>query len=674
MKCPRCGHWNKSSFPHCFQCGEPLNARAEKSPAWRQQFERPQKEKQREVFDDTKLPVEHLVEPEPEKPRPRRRQAESLSAEMTRLKDRRARGAVYLEQFRQNAAEQGIAPSGSGVSIRRGSRFFDGIPDDPEHTVSEPREAFYGEAEPEVDDIPPLREDTASYPRGAARLSSYQDTFYGQAENPYALYDEDLPPVLDAPGAIAPHKKKRTRRIRGPIVLSYALVGALVLGVVAFGVYAVASYILPTLSTQRASTEVAENYTLEKIDMDGLTGHRVTISGEEGAQVYIAELMRSFVIVDGKATIDVADHVFYDMIEPLDVEVATMDVSLTPTINRNGVETRLDAIRYTIDIPESQIILIEPETKESTVNASIFTIKIDVAPNSRVLVNGKDESDKVDENGRFTHNASVQAIGSNIVAITVRAPYCRENILNITLYRAPMDIPIELDAATLTNTTDEQLTIYGTTMVGATITVDSPTFWVNTGNEEQPGVIQEDGKFSLAAKMTRVGTNKVIIRANYPGKAESTLEHAVYWLPSAAEYTPKAWALSAQDYSEMMNNIQSRIDKAQIYLCQGVIKEIFSENPQMVIMDTGKDGREQLVFLQNESQIEKWVLGKQYRVYADVSGVYTNMPRLIGRYAYEDEPEPTEAPEDAAIPTTAPETDDDLTAASEPAGQPTAQP
>lgn len=38
------------------------------------------------------------------------------------------------------------------------------------------------------------------------------------------------------------------------------------------------------------------------------------------------------------------------------------------------------------------------------------------------------------------------------------------------------------------------------------------------------------------------------------------------------------------------------------------------------------------------------------------------MPRLIGRYAYRDDPEPTEEPEVTAIPTTAPETDEDVVA------------
>ena len=114
----------------------------------------------------------------------------------------------------------------------------------------------------------------------------------------------------------------------------------------------------------------------------------------------------------------------------------------------------------------------------------------------------------------------------------------------------------------------------------------------------------------------------------------STLTHRVYYQMPANKYTPKAWALNATDYSELMNNISMRIENAQIYLCRGTIKQIVSSNPQLAIMDTGTDGSEQLVMLQNESATT-WELGKSYRVYADVTGVYGSMPKLMARYTYD---------------------------------------
>lgn len=102
----------------------------------------------------------------------------------------------------------------------------------------------------------------------------------------------------------------------------------------------------------------------------------------------------------------------------------------------------------------------------------------------------------------------------------------------------------------------------------------------------------------------------------------------------ASEYTAKAWALTASDYNDLLENITLRTQNAQVYLCKGVITEILAENPQFAIMDTSTDGNEQLVLLQNESSTQ-WELGKTYRVYADVSGLYGSIPWLNGRYTFE---------------------------------------
>ena len=135
--------------------------------------------------------------------------------------------------------------------------------------------------------------------------------------------------------------------------------------------------------------------------------------------------------------------------------------------------------------------------------------------------------------------------------------------------------------------------------------------------------------------MSRVGYNTVVIRSSMPGREDSVLEHTVYYLPPASVYTPKAWALKRSDYNELLNNISMRTNVAQIYLCQGEIVEILAEKPQLAVMDTSSDGSPQLVMLQNESATV-WEVGKKYRVYADVSGMYNMMPRLIARYTYSD--------------------------------------
>lgn len=626
MKCPRCGQWNQASLPHCFRCGEVLQQRAEPGKMdWQEQFKKPQLQKQRVVYDDTTDPVEDLIE---EPPQRRQRRREPLAQQMTSLKERRERGERYLQEFRENAAKQGITPSPSGVSVRR-----DGapaaMPDDPAVTLGAPVEVWEDSSGPEearMDDVIP--------PPARARAAALEArSYYQPADDPYQnYYDQDIPPSYDAPGPIMPAKKKKRffRRVRGPMLVAYLLVAVLALGVLAFVGYVVASYVVPTLSTQRGGEQKLEDYFLETIEIDGLPGHRVRIAGEEGSQIYIAELMKPFVVVNGYATIEVADYVFYDTIEHLEVE--SMEVSLTPTLLRSGTETRMESIRYTIEIPASPLVMIQPEVDNVTVNSSKYHITLQVTPGSKVYVNGEDRSDTVSDQGIVTANPSVQAIGNNAINITVKAPYCRETNKQIILYREPIEIPLELHPATLMNTSDQRLTIYATTQVGAEIQIESPHYEMDTS------MVDTDGTFWVAAKMGRVGNNTIIIRAKYEGKKDSVIEHVVYYLPPAEVYTPKAWALNASDYNELMNNIAYRMEIAQIYLCKGVIKEVLSESPQLAIMDTGTDGREQLVLLENQSSNhsdKSWIVGKTYRVYADVSGVYNNMPRLIGRYTYD---------------------------------------
>lgn len=627
MKCPRCGHWNKASLPHCFKCGAPLNARAAAPPAWEDAFRKAQPEKKRLVFDDTKPPVESIDEVPEAQPTARRRrrppEAQTVADEMNLLKDRRARGEQYLKKFRENAAEQGIAPTGSGVSIRRSGGFSSYVPDNPDETIQvtavEARAAQWAQQDGE-----------APGPAGrTGRQADYGRTeVYAQTANPYESYDTDMPPAFDAQPPLAPYKEKRRRRVRGPMIMVYALVSLLVLSVVAFGGYVAASYFVPTLSTTAIAPEKIDNVGLELIETaDGLAGHRVLIPGEEGTVVYIGELNKSFVVVGGVATVEVPDHVFYDMIEPLDKNVETMDVALTPAIIKNGVETRIEPIRYTIDIPLTEIRRLAPEAEELVVNASIYTIQLQVPPNSRVLINGNDESDKLDEDGGLSHNVSVQAIGNNVVAITARAPYCRENTMTLTLYREPMEIPLELDPATMTASSKETLTIHCTTDRDATVVIDTPHTALDTSR------LETTGRFSFDAELTRVGNNVIRIRSQMEGKKESVLEHTVYYLPSIDIYSRKAWAFTRQDYVELMNNIESRIKNARIYVMEGVIKEVLSSRPQMVILDASTDGREQLVLLEHAARTGvSFIQGQRYKVYADVSGVYMNMPKMMARF------------------------------------------
>lgn len=619
MKCPSCGHWNKPSFPRCFQCGEPLQKTQLRTPEWREQFEKTKKKGVHTLYDDADPVVEDLIEEEPAIPKA---EPDSLASEMTKLKDRRARGVVYLEAFRKNASEQGIAPAGTGVTVKRQGGFFADVPDDTEETLAGPRQS---------QGVSGGKRRPAPY-----RVSYNEDDFDPLPEDlDEALYEDELPMPFDQATPLAPPRRsrKRARRRHNPVALAKWTVRMLCVLAVAFLAWQGVLYL--GAANNSASNAQDALVSIEALEVGGYPGHRIQIAGKEGSKIYIAELMRSYIVVDGVANIEVADYEFYKDIERLESE--QLEVTMTPTVWSEGVEQKIKPIHFMVDIPLSPIRLISPQSNYTIVSTSIYNMSLQVEPQSKVIINGENISDMVTANGTVSYNPPVQAIGENIITISVRALYCRENNLTVTLYREPQEIPLELAADTQMKTDSDEMLINATTLPGAHISIESPTYSIDDKE------LKTNGKFSFRARMTRVGENTITIRASVPGKKDAVLEHTVTYLPTEAEYTPKAWALTAADYSELLNNIQLRTDTAQIYRCKGIIKEILSANPQIVIMDTGQDGKEQLVMLQNGSQTT-WVLGTEYRVYADVSGLYNVMPKMIARYTYYDGPKETSTP------------------------------
>ena len=132
--------------------------------------------------------------------------------------------------------------------------------------------------------------------------------------------------------------------------------------------------------------------------------------------------------------------------------------------------------------------------------------------------------------------------------------------MEVTLYRAEQEIPLELDATVLVEWNYEPISaekyaaataeekaqmhipsISGTTLPGATITVDFP----HRNLEVDPAT----GRFSFVPLFSRLGNNDVVIRASYEGKADSVITHTVYYMPNADIYTRRAWDLDCLLYT-----------------------------------------------------------------------------------------------------------------------------
>ena len=105
--------------------------------------------------------------------------------------------------------------------------------------------------------------------------------------------------------------------------------------------------------------------------------------------------------------------------------------------------------RYTISVPLSPITLVRPESPYADVSTSIFEIRLQVEKGSRVVIDGTNVSDQVNNNGVVSSNVQVQPTGENRIQVSVRSKYCRENNMEIVLNRPQQDIALEFAADTL---------------------------------------------------------------------------------------------------------------------------------------------------------------------------------------------------------------------------------
>ena len=621
MKCPECGQWNRSHFTTCQNCGAPLEAEASAEPEWRSALRDGEKANQY-----IRVNEQGEVETAPDS-------RDELAKEMNELKVRKAEGSRLQRRLREDTARQtpeGTATVRTSATAQAGwdlteqfrrEREQNAQPEDGETRRIPVKMVGKGKKREAGEPLPP--------PVRRVDLSGRNDAV-SEADANVRLYDPmngeqeysgtwSLPPLQPTSSV----KVKLPSRRRGTRMVVRVLLSIVILGLVGVAGYFGWQYY--SLVKEQQTEENAAIITASI--MDDLAAHIIMIPGEDGQQIYIRELHTSYIVTGGFATIEVADHTWYD-----DYEEAlnpTMEVTLTPFVKKtSGQQEALPVIHYDIDIPLSPIPLNTPDSVRSEVATSMYTMKLTVRPGSKLTVNGVDCSDAVDsETGAVSYNATVQPIGDNEYTFVVRSQYCRENTLTVVLYRETQEIPLDLAADIYGTTNSSRMKVSATTLPGATVEVLSNYSDLDITN------IDSTGAFTFYALFDKIGDNTITITSSYPGKKTSTINYTVYYLPPASEYTTKAWKLDESGYSELVGNIQARVDNTQVYVVMGVVDSFVSEKPQMAVIYTSEDGTSQPVLVENNTS-KTLVQGQYYRIYADVSGTYNSMPWLQGRFVY----------------------------------------
>ncbi len=596
MKCPECGQWNRASLPHCMRCGAPLNIDAASRLEWKDDLR------------DGETPTKYLRANEfgevPSASEPR----DQLAREMQDFKKRKQEGLTLQSRLRASSR-----PSGHMVMESA----------DGEEAPSSPAALHHREAIR-------MRSDSETSVASRREAETRKRVRYLDESGVYldAPSWDPINPAYLSPGSggytvttrLSRALPSRTARRKKLFRVFLALLAAVALG--AAGYYGFRFW-----TASRAPVENDAGVAVSASLLDGLAAHTVLIPGEEGTSIYVRELHASYTVVDGFATLEIPDHIWYDSLEGSLSE--TMKVTLTPFLKTAaGRQRPLNPISYEIDIPLSPIHLDTPDALRTTVSTTMAAIQITVRPGSRVTVNGQDCSDTVSsETGIMSYNATVQPIGDNVFDIVVRSQYCRDNQISVVLYRAPQDIPLDLAVGTYGTTNERIMRVSATTLPGAYVTVTTPHSDLDITD------LESTGKFSFNAVFDKIGNNTISIEAAYPGRKTSVVDHVVYYLPPASEYTVRAWPLSAEGYSELLSNMSVRAARSQVYVVTGVVQYQETEKPQRVVINTSEDGKSQPVLLENYTKTT-WTVGTYYRIYADAYSIYNGMPWLNARYTY----------------------------------------
>ena len=491
MKCPECGQWNRASMPHCIQCGAPLNIDAASRMTWKEKL---RDEGQSAAY----IRVDEFGQTD-STPDAR----DVLAREMQDLKKRKREG-----QEKKNIMLGASETEGeNGTPRRKKAASWEEEPGGKDGTVRMRRispEGIAAEQEAEIRHRVRYMDSNGSFiePRSYDRVS---DRPAGERHYSYsATLGKQMPSRA--------RRRRTAARILGALVLA-ALLGA--------GGFFTWRY----FTEQRGQVLSGPSASVTATMMDDLAAHTILIPGEDGQQIYIRELHASYLVSGGFATVQVADHTWYDNYEGTLEE--SMEVTMTPFLKTAaGQQTPLQPIHYTIYIPVSPVTLDSPESLRTEVATTMSTIQITVRPGSRVTVNGADCSDTVSsETGVMSYNATVQPIGDNVYHIVVRSQYCRDTSLNVTLYRAPQEIPLDLAVGTYGTTYQKVIKVSATTMPGAYVEVNSPYSDLDITN------LDSTGKFSFNAVFDHIGNNTISITASYPGRKPSVVEHTVYYVP-----------------------------------------------------------------------------------------------------------------------------------------------
>ena len=262
--------------------------------------------------------------------------------------------------------------------------------------------------------------------------------------------------LFDAPAPEEP-QTVRQRALHIAFIAACWVVSLIIVGIAIYKIYFwVDTYRINRLY-QRGSRAPAVN---EIMLPDGRAGHSITFFADSGDEIFIKELNRAYAVTGGFARVELPDSVWFHDTNVNDIDSAI--VTLTPLLLReNGDATQLPLLTMEVAAPESPLEVLNPAKDGAEVYTAIFPLQLQVVPGSNVYVNGNDVSDLVDRGGLLDYNLNVYPVGNNIITVLVRTPDHKETRRDVVVYRAEMEINLELSLSTMNESETDTMTVSG---------------------------------------------------------------------------------------------------------------------------------------------------------------------------------------------------------------------
>lgn len=340
--------------------------------------------------------------------------------------------------------------------------------------------------------------------------------------------------------------------------------------------------------------------------------------GAPGDSIYISATDHYYEFTEDTLTLFLYKE---DLFEAARVfEKSTETVYLSPSYVTGDKKYPITVSPLTLDIPQAALTVISPEQDTQEVFQDSYNIKLKVTPESKVVINGLNLSDRVDRFGQLIYAVNISPDTVNPFEISVTAPYAIAQTRTVTISRSALPVVLSLDKGNPSKVTSDTVTITGSTEAGAVISSNLPIV-----SQEFNALYNS---FTVILQLDAYGSYPVEIIATHPAKGVSKLVTNVLYWPDEDTYTRKA-----RVYESMLSQNPSAY-KGIIFLFKEVtVQEVLGDNPTLFTVNMGTEEAPEILLFEylGTKTIEE---GDIIKIFADVEGPEDGMAKLNARFIY----------------------------------------